>query len=270
MSEGEPRKEKLLENQVAIITGGGSGIGRGIAFEFAKNGADIILDDINEELLTKTTKEIQNLGVKCIPVIADIGKEEDRKKIIQLAREKLGKIDILINNVGISRGKTFMELTSTDWQKTVQTNLIGPAELARLTAKNIIDQKISGKIIFITSIHQDVIRRFPGYSASKAGLKMLIAEMGQELGPYGIRVNGIAPGWIDTRPNEERLKNIIKDSKIPLTAAPGLPEDIAKAALFLASDKWSRYITGTTFTVDGGLSTVNWLTFEVPLKKQKD
>lgn len=269
MTEIEPRKEKLLENQVTIVTGGTSGIGKGIALEFAKNGANIILDDINKEHLGETAEEVRSLGVECLPVVADVAQEKERGKIIQTAMEKFGKIDILINNAGITAGKTFMRLTSKDWEKVIQTNLIGSAELARMAAKVMIDQKISGKIIFITSIHQDVIRRLPEYSTSKAGLKMLIAELGQELGPYGIRVNGIAPGSIDTRPEATKTGKPQRSEKIPLTGAAGLPEDIAKAALFLASDKWSRYITGTTITVDGGLSTVNWLAFEIPLKRPK-
>lgn len=272
--EVEPRKEKLLKNQVAIITGSGYGIGQGIAVEFAREGANIVVNDLDPKRANKTKKLLDKLDVNSLCVNGDIATPTVQEDLVLQTIEKFGGIDILVNNVGIGSGDKkgptkFTQSTASEWEKIWKTNFLAGALLARDVANHMIETNRKGKIIFITSVHQECIAREPMYSTTKAGLKMLVEELGVELAPYGIRVNSVAPGFIGTRP-EATLKRQPGShlGKTPLGRA-GLPEEIGRVAVFLASDYWSSYITAATIFVDGGLHTFNWRTLEFPPDRPK-
>ncbi|OGY23070.1 MAG: hypothetical protein A2Y57_00190 [Candidatus Woykebacteria bacterium RBG_13_40_7b] len=240
----------LLKDRVVIVTGGASGIGLGISHEFVKNGAKVVTASRGK---TASIEKIAR-GVGADFKLCDLSKPKDIDLLINYVINKYKKIDILINNAGIGSSKKLFEITLDDLDNVINTNLKGSFLLTQKVSQQMIKFKSDGKIIFVTSIHQDVPLGDPIYSASKAALKMLVKEMALELAPFGIRVNGIAPGAIKVRGDlSERFPDV------PLGGNRGEPTDIAKAALFLVSDQWSKYITGSVLTVDGGLSLVNWI-----------
>jgi len=252
---------KFLENQVAIITGSGYGIGQGIALEFVRQGAQIVVNDLDPKRSTNTQNLVRKLGGKVQVVNGDVNDGKIRQSLLQKAVRDFGGIDILVNNVGIgSDSPPVLKSTPQEWRKIWEINFLAGTLLAKDTAEWMIAVGRRGKIIFITSVHQERIIGSPMYSTTKAALKMLVEELGAELAPYGIRVNGIAPGWIDTSP-EATLKHK-PGSHLGITplGRGGLPEEVGRAAVFLASDYWSSYITATTILVDGGLHTFSWRT----------
>jgi NAD(P)-dependent dehydrogenase (short-subunit alcohol dehydrogenase family) len=169
-----------------------------------------------------------------------------------------GPITLLVNNVGVTTPHRFLDLDRKEYDEVFATNLHGPWFLTRQLARGMIRAGTGGSILFISSVHDRYLRRFPHYSASKAAVAMLVRELAHELGPHGVRVNAISPGWILTgdRPPEDRLREVA--SRIP-AGTPGEPDDVARLAVVLLSNAWSRYVTGTNLTVDGGLSLNNWL-----------
>lgn len=271
MGEKEPATErKFLEGQVAIITGSGYGIGQGIAIEFAREGARVVINDLHPEKAATTQKLVNKLGAEAFCVNGNIADSKIQQKLVEQTIKRFGGVDVLVNNVGIgSEPGKFLKSAVEKWRKVWETNFLAGVTLSREVAQHMIETNRKGKIIFITSVHQECLSRDPAYSTTKAALKMLIQEFGAELAPYGIRVNGIAPGWIDTRP-EATVKNQPGShvGKTPLGRA-GLPREVGRVAVFLASDYWSSYITATTIFVDGGLHTFNWRTLEFPLDKLK-
>lgn len=265
--EREAKPEKLLDGQVAIITGAAHGIGRGIALEMAREGAKIVVADINDANAQITAQQLGEISAECLLQHTDISREEDHEKLISETLKKFGKIDILVNDaaVGMWTLKTLLKCPPQQYRNTIDTNLTGAILLTRLVAQEMIERKTRGRILFITSIHDSVIYRQPDYSVTKAGLVMFIREAAQELAPYGIRVNGIAPGQIDIDDAHVKKGVALENPVIPLGKRAGLPKDIARMAIVLTSDYWSRYTTGAICRVDGGLSDVNWLSFHLPL-----
>lgn len=250
-------RKKFLEKQVAIITGSGYGIGQGIALEFAREGASVVVNDLDSQRSKFTQKLIQEHGGEVISIDGDITQEKIRQALTGGAIKKFGGLDILVNNVGIGSDKPFLKSTPGEWEKIWETNFLAGTLLTRDAAQQMIASGRKGKIIFITSVHQERIFGSPTYSTTKAALKMLVEELGAELAPHGIRVNGIAPGWIDTS-REATLKHKPGSYDSAPLGRAGLPEEVGRAAVFLASDFWSSYITATTILVDGGLHTFSW------------
>lgn len=264
--EFELKPEKLLQGEVAIITGAAHGIGQGIALEMAREGAKVVIADINQENAKVTIQKLEQLEVDYLFQKTDISNEEDHKNLIKQTLKKFGRIDILVNNAAIGSGKTFRKIDTEELQRVVATNLTGTFLLTKAVAQEMIKSK-KGKILFITSIHDHIPYRRPDYSGTKAAQAMMVKEFAQDLSPYGIRVNGIAPGAIDTDDQHVESGSPIRLPHIPLGQKAGLPKDIARMAIVLTSEYWSRYATGTIVNVDGGLGDVNWLTFEIPLDK---
>lgn len=253
---------RFLENQVAIITGSGYGIGQGIALEFARQGAQIVVSDLDPQRSAATQKLVRQLGGESQSVNGDITDDKVRQTLLQKATGDFGGIDILVNNVGIGNDSpSFLKSEPQQWKKVWQTNFLAGTLLAHGVAREMIATGRQGKIIFITSVHQERIFGAPIYSTTKAALKMLVEELGAELAPHGIRVNGIAPGWIDTSPEAVSKHKPGSHLETPLGRG-GLPEEVGRAAVFLASDYWSSYITATTILVDGGLHTFSWRTLK--------
>lgn len=249
MPETERQRPLLLDQQTALITGAAKGIGRGIAIEMAREGADIILADVDEEGMHETEKMIADCGGKYLRVRADIQDAEQIRQLVNMAFQQFSTIDILVNNAGINTPAPagFLDVSVEVFDRVLQTNLRGSFFLAQCVAQKMIEHKTQGTILFTSSTHAHVVSMQPVYSASKAGIEMLVRELALDLAEYGIRVNAVAPGWIDVKGLAEKTNPFI-----PL-GYTGSPEDIAHTMVFLAS-RYASYITGQTLTVDGGFS----------------
>jgi len=237
-------------DKVVLITGSSRGIGKACAIEFAKEGAKVAINCCkSKEEAKKTLEEIKAIGNEAILVMGDISKQEDVTKIATETATKFGKIDILVNNAGIVFDIDFKDRTIEQWNTTIDVNLTG----TYLMTRAVLPFMKKGNIINISST-SGVNTQTPfylDYAAAKAGVISLTKTLAEELAP-NIRVNAIAPGWVDTKMNEtlpkECIEEEIKKTWLKRCAAP---VEIAKPALFLASDDAS-FITGTTLVVDGG------------------
>ena len=241
-----------LNNKVAIITGASQGIGRTIALVFAKTGANVICIARSESKIKELCLEITGQGGQASPIACDVGDGDAFANAIKSVTNEYGKLDILINNAGITRDALLMRMNDTQWDEVLNTNLKGAFYGMKSAIRPMMKNKY-GRIINITSIVG--LTGNPGqanYAASKAGLIGMTQSIAKEVGTRGITVNCIAPGWIDTEMTVDLSENSKKDllDRIPIGKI-GKPEDIAHAAVFLASDEAS-YITGQTITVDGG------------------
>jgi NAD(P)-dependent dehydrogenase (short-subunit alcohol dehydrogenase family) len=244
-----------LKEKVSIITGASRGIGKAIALGFVESGAKVVISSRKMENLEKVREEIESKGGECFVVPAHSGKEEDLKNLVEKTLEKYGKIDILVNNAATNPiFGPIMDAELSAWDKIMEVNLRGYFILSKLCAKIMMEQK-KGCIINIASFAGIKPTPFLGvYSISKAGVISLTKVMAQELAPYNIRVNAIAPGLVETKfsyalwGNEEILKMALQN--IPLGRI-AKPEEIAGAAIFLASDSAS-YITGEVLVISGG------------------
>jgi len=249
-----------LQNKIALVTGSSSGIGKGIAVGFAKEGADVVVNyHSRKNLAEETVNIVKKLGRRAIAIQADVAKIDDVTGLIDGAWAMLGKIDILVNNAGISPEVPFLKVSEKTWDRVLAVNLKGAFLCSQVVARKMVENKISGKIINVSSVNGFQVE--PGrahYNVSKGGLDMLTASMAVELGPYNINVNGIAPGVItgtDIVPEgfmEDPQFNEAVLSKTPLGRL-GTVEDCVGTAVFLASDD-SKYIQGHTIVIDGGLS----------------
>ncbi len=243
-----------LTDQVAVITGGARGIGREIARVLATAGADVALFDVNPDQLQQTVTELRGLGRKCEGFTVDVtdGKQVDEGMAKVL--DKLGRIDILINNAGVTKDGLIIRMDDAQWDRVLNINLKGTFLCTRAAAKHMIKQR-RGRIVSIASI-VGIIGN-PGqanYAASKAGIIGMTKAVAKELASRGVTCNAIAPGFIQTEMTEalpEPAKQRLKEA-IPMGTL-GQPLDVAQAALFLVSDA-ARYITGHVLVVDGGLA----------------
>ena len=245
----------MLKGKVALITGATRGIGKAIALKFAENGADIALNYRSENEALKTlVRELEDKGVKVLPVQGDVSILEDANRIVKETVEGLGKLDILVNNAGITKDGLMVRMKEEDFDSVINTNLKGTFNTMTATS-SIMMKKRSGKIINISSVVGLVGNAGQSnYSASKAGIIGLTKSIARELGGRGINVNAIAPGFIQTDMTDvlpDKLKESM-ESSIPLKKL-GNPEDVANLALFLGSNL-SDYITGQVIAVDGGMT----------------
>lgn len=247
-----------LINKTAIVTGARRGMGRTHALALAKAGAKVVVSDISQEECQLVVDEIKKLGGEAIAVKCDVSKKEEVEAMMAKTVETFGKIDIMVNNAGICQFKPFLDLTEEEWDRTIDINLKGYFFCAQAAAIEMAKQKTGGVIVNIASIAMGQVGvGFPAishYCASKGGIVAMTEAMALELAPYGIRVNAIAPGAIDT----PMAASVTSDPKIlegTLTRIPlkriGKPEEISSAVLFLASDA-SSYMTGSVMVIDGG------------------
>jgi len=247
----------VLKDKVAIITGASQGIGRVIALRFAREGARIVIADIDIEKANKVKEEIEKLGKDVLVIKTDITKKTQVEYLTEEVIKKFKHIDILINNAGIHIRSSLLKTTEDIWDKTLDINLKGTFFCSQAVAKIIIEQGKEGKIINMASICGKVAYRHslhPSYDASKAGVIALTREMAIELAPYKINVNAIGPGVVETSMTEKTRADSAHRAAV-LNDVPlgryAVPEDIAGAAVFLAS-KDADYVTGITLFVDGG------------------
>lgn len=246
-----------LKGRVAIVTGAGSGIGQGIAERLGCEGAKVIVDYVGDAAgAEKTRQAIEQAGGDGDIVLADVTSIGDDRRLVDTAWNRFGAADILVNNAGMEHKADFWDTAEADYDKVLAVNLRGPFFLAQAFVRRLRDAKKPGRIVNISSVHEDMA--FPGfatYCCSKGGLRMLMRDLAVELGPLGITVNNVAPGAVATPINTALLNDKPKLNallaKIPLGRL-GTPADVAGLVAFLASEEAS-YITGATFVVDGGL-----------------
>lgn len=266
-----------LSGKVAIVTGGASGIGRAIAHAFADEGAKVVIADVEEEAGEKTAAEIADRGGEAVFRYCDVGERLDVRNLVCAAGDAFDKIDILVNNAGVvSKGSDFLTLEEEEFDRVIRINLKGHFLVGQAVAQRMVAQieegHAPGTIINMSSINAVVaIPAQAAYSASKGGIKQLTEAMALSLAPYGIRVNAIGPGTIQTAMagtvNEPSAQRAIL-SRTPLGRV-GQPEEIASIAVFLASDGAS-YMTGQTVYADGGRLSLNYTALPVVKKKGED
>ncbi len=246
-----------LEGRKALVTGGSQGIGHAIALEFASQGADVAVDYVgNAKAAEETRAAIEKTGRHAVALKADVSVIAEARKLVADAIEALGSLDILVNNAGIERRAPLLEITEKDYRAVIDVNMTGPLFLAQAFAAYLRDTKRPGKIINISSVHEELpFPHFTPYCMAKGGLKMMMRNLAIELASCGITVNNIAPGAIETPINRKLLENPQELGRllnnIPLRRM-GKPPDVAHVAVFLASAE-ADYITGETVVVDGGL-----------------
>ena len=244
-----------LAGKVALVTGGGRGIGRGMAMGLAEAGADVAVGySSRPEAAEGTAREMQQLGRRALAVQADVTQPDQVQAMVERVIGELGRIDILINNAGAHRRAPFLELPLDLWRWVIDVDLTGPFIVGQAVARHMAPRKY-GKIINTTSVNAYVAQpHLVHYSAAKGGLMMMTRAMALDLAEHGIRVNAIAPGLVRTdltepvMTNPEMLEQRV--ARMPL-GGPLEPKDFAGAAVFLASSD-SDMITGTTITVDAG------------------
>ncbi len=246
-----------LQGKVGIVTGAATGIGQAIAMALAAAGASVVVDYVgNAFVVSRTLHKIGVIDGKVIGVDADISKQDDVEDLIRKAVQAFGKVDIFVNNAGIEKKLPFVDYPLDEWVKIMAVNLTGPFLCCQAAARQMIQQGSGGRIINISSIHEDLpMPTNAAYCASKGGVRMLMRTIAVELAPHKITVNNIAPGAIYTSidadvESDKQLDNKILE-EIPL-GRWGTPEDVAHLAAFLASDEAS-YITGSTYIIDGGM-----------------
>lgn len=254
---------RRLEGKVAIVTGGDQGIGRGIALRLAAEGADVALcyranHSGAEEVVAAISHGSPEQGSarRALAIQADVSDTAQIQSFITAVFERFGTADILVNNAGLERRAPFWDVTERDYDLVLDVNLKGVFFTTQAVVRRWIAAKTPGKIINISSVHEELpFPHFAAYCASKGGLKMLARDLAVELAPYQITVNNIAPGAIQTPINQALLNDPAKLrpllENIPLRRL-GTSEDVAGVAAFLASSD-ADYVTGTTLFVDGGL-----------------
>jgi glucose 1-dehydrogenase len=242
-----------LTERVAIVTGAGSGMGRATAIRLARDGYGVVVAEIEPERASHVATEI---GEAALPFAVDVSESEAVDGLLAACLERFGRIDVMVANAGVPHGAPFLELDEATWERVLAVNLKGVFLCGQAAAQAMVAAGRPGAIVNVASTYAEVTEGgAAAYSASKGGVRMLTKSMALELGPHGIRVNAVGPGWIRTGMNplddSEQISQL--EPTIPLQRV-GLPEDVADVIAFLASDD-ARYVSGQTLFVDGG-----WLT----------
>jgi glucose 1-dehydrogenase len=251
-----------LAGKVAIVTGSGRGIGRGIALRLAQEGAAVVVNDITEsDNARETVRLIEAAGGRATVIAADVGRMDQVEALAAGAVSAFGGIDVLVNNAGIVSRKPILDVPIEEWDAVMRTNFQGTFHCSRVVAKRMLERGGGGRIVNISSIHGRLAKAGMGpYCASKAAIDMFTKQLAVELAPHGIGVNAVACGTISTEINIPLYKStapadvalreaVLK--RVPLGRI-GEPEDIGAAVAFLASAEAARYVTGTILYVDGG------------------
>lgn len=245
----EPQRvvvDRLVDGRNVLVTGAGRNVGRSIALEMKAHGANVFCTDVDSARAERFHEELASMPGRSKVVRSDVSRPHDNEAVVSSLRADGVSLDVLVNNVGI---------VSDDFGASFDTNVTGPMHLTRLVTRQMIDEKRAGNVIFLTSIHQDsVFTRNRAYSATKAALAMIVKDLAVELAPHHIRVNAIAPG--DIRTDDDG--RVVPYGYTPLERTSIAPQYIGRAAVYLASDYFSRYTTGTVLKIDAGLSLFNY------------
>lgn len=248
-----------LTGKVALVTGAGRGIGRGIALALARTGADVAVNYVTApDVADGVAAEIRRLGRQAMTVRADVSNRLEVEAMVSTVVRELGRIDILVNNAGVLLFEPFLQMREENWDRVIDVNLKGQFLVAQAVARHMVERREGGRIINLASIASGQVGiGYPNiahYCASKGGVIAMTEVMAIELGPYGITANAIAPGVIAT----DMTKEIVGDASATaalLARVPrgrlGTPDDVAGLAVYLASEE-ADYCTGATFYVDGG------------------
>jgi len=242
-----------LKDKVALITGGARGIGRAIALTFAREGADIVVADVNLEIAQQTALEIESLGRRAMALAMDVTNYAVVEEGINKILDKMGKVDILVNNAGITKDNLVLRMSGAEWDAVINVNLKGTFNCIKAVSRPMVKQR-SGRTISIASIIGLMGNAGQAnYAASKAGIIALTKTVAKELASRNINANAVAPGFIQTEMTAKLSEDVRKKMQemIPLGTL-GTPEDVANVCLFLASSD-SSYVTGQVITVDGGM-----------------
>lgn len=247
-----------LAGKVAIITGAATGIGKGIAISFAREGAAVVIDYIQgqEDTADELVRELKRHHEKALAVQANVTDPSDIDNLVGRTVDAFGRLDIFVNNAGIEKKIPFVDIPRDVWDRTIAVNLTGPFLCAQAATRQMLRQGDGGRIINISSVHEELpMPTNSAYCATKGGLRMLMRTMCVELAPHKITVNNIGPGAVDTpmdaplKANPAEFQELL--SYIPL-GRMGQPDEIGMCAVYLASDE-AAYVTGSTFFVDGGM-----------------
>lgn len=258
MSDSVVQELLDLTGKVAIVTGAAMGIGRGVALLLAHAGANVAIADIDLEGARETASDIEALGVKALAIEADVSSAADVRRMVEATVDRLGGVNILVNNAGIIPVKPALELEEEEWDQVLDINLKGTFLCTQAAAREMVKQGRGGKIVNMASIDgvYPLLVGFAHYDSSKAAVIAFTKSLAKELAPHKINVNAVAPGIVDT-PGLRRLAepwgldpNVVFSPRIPWGRLEQ-PEDVAKAVLFLASDA-AEYKTGTCLFVEGG------------------
>jgi glucose 1-dehydrogenase len=246
-----------LDGKVAIVTGGNSGIGKAIVLALAKQGANVVIDFVaNPDATEELEQQVVALGPKAIGVEADVSKVADLQKLVDAAVEKLGRLDIMVNNAGIETRTSVLDTTEEQYEKVLDINLKSAFFGTQIAAKQMIAQGDGGRVINITSVHEDwPMPDNTAYCVSKGGMRMLTRTAGVELASKGVLVVGVGPGAVETPINRSTMDDPVKmktlDTAIPI-GRMAKPHEIGDVVAFLAGEGAS-YLAATTIFADGGL-----------------
>jgi glucose 1-dehydrogenase len=250
-------KPLKLEGKSALVTGSSQGIGEAVAVRLAEEGADVVVNyHTHPEGAEKVVQQIRSMGRKAIALQADLGQLQQIQDLVQQSVTALGRLDVLVNNAGVEKRADFWDVTEADYDLVLNVNLKGVFFVTQAFVRHLMQTTRSGKVINISSVHEELpFPHFAPYCMSKGGMRMMTRDLAIELAPFGITINSIAPGAIETPINTKLLQDPAKLKallgNIPLNRL-GKPQDVAGVAAFLASSD-ADYMTGTTVFADGGL-----------------
>lgn len=248
----------LFKGERALVTGSASNIGRGIAVALAREGASVVLADIDSERNASVAREIGSAEASAETITVDLSRPDGWREILEALGDRVP--DLFVHSASPRRHETDVPLAVSEdvWDAMLNANLRSGFMLGREVGRRMVDKGIKGRMLFITSLHAEAPRNLPHYSAAKAGMTMVMKELARALGPAGIRVNALAPGAVPGGGAANIDDTFQPKTKIPLQRF-GTPEDMAGMAVALLADRFSGYVTGGTVPVDGGLALFNWI-----------